>query len=186
MLLLVSCSQKNIFGTYTIHRPDDGIKIILDSNYRFNYTKKEGLSGWYTSGRWVAYKNAISLTSDKGLTSMNGSVIENITHGLMINKLQFFDFDDSLPLKGTRLTINDKIQKVTDSLGRIEVNTPIETLHIHFDKFDFFYETKNRESNDFKVYLLLGNNSEVYFSNIRYRVKRKSIVDHDGIKYKKE
>lgn len=183
-IAFASCKPQ-VTGVYAIHRSDDGTKLKLDSNHKFEYTHKEGLTQWRTFGTWATNTNTIILNSDEDITSINGDVEESVVPGMKLNRIQFFYFDKKTPINNTEIILNKNIRKQTDSVGVIITDIPIENIFIEFERIQFFYKSK-KKSNDYKIYLQLGNNSILFFANKEYIKKGNKLVSNEGEVLKKE
>lgn len=195
-VLTVNCanqkagSQKRAFieGTYVFKKKAvEGTigKLLLTQNRQFEYSYREGLAEYRTNGYYVIENNALILNSDTDFISKNGNVKELYTQGNNKTVLKFVN-PSNIPVKGLDVLLDGILFK-TDSVGEVNTTNTFKSIFSKFyTDFCFYYWKVNGTSNFLMVQLLPNSNSEIYFIESKFKIRRRSLLDEEGRVYVKE
>lgn len=176
-LIMLGCKpSKGIIGQYK-YKDGTEVKLLdIDSSKKFKYYHTLGLMSIYSEGEWWVMKDSLVLKSNPEITSVNGKVIES-RDSSDVYKLQVSDEYAKVKVQNLLVVINDKDSLYTNKEGQIKYSKPISTIFINYqERYDFFYDVQNKNSNSLDVYLIALNTSVKYFLLEKFLIRRAKLI----------
>lgn len=140
-----------------------------------------------SSGVWILDNDFIILNSDSSLTSVNGKTKEIYVSGLSEQVVKLFLENKNTPYPNVEATINDSIKMKSDELGKIKIRIPLRSILVNEPDFlvQYHYFVQSKQPIELEVYLTPISNSEIFFSNKKYKVNGQFLIDDLGNKLKR-
>lgn len=189
LALVFSCkaqknTQEKFIGTYKTKTEGVSGEIVLNKDSSFTYQYSAGLINTKSKGTWKLMDKAIVLKSSKEYMTNQIKVKEYMDKG----KIVITDSEKN-PIVGAYVVLgNNQSSLETNNSGFVEIgkNANIESFEIHYLGETYKYKIKNNNANSYDVTIYLADLSKTYFDNQKFKVKNKSLISNEGMKFTKE
>lgn len=190
LIFLVSCSSINYPGMYKYSRNgNDYVRILkLKQDSTFEYSHSYGLIEEESKGQWIAKNNILQINSNsiyntgtlevKQLDDSTGS------DSLLVQVISKFD---RIPLQHVAITLNHKETSYTNEYGQVFfsrfkkiTSVKVEYHDIYLSEIEILLKEKKIE-----VLLIEKDLSKRYFNNENWKIKGKTLINPDGLIFKK-
>lgn len=189
LALVFSCkaqknTQEKIIGTYKTITEGVSGEIILNKDTSFTYQYSTGLINTKSKGTWKLKDKTIVLKSSKEYLSNQIKVKEYMDKG----KIVITDSEKN-PIVGAYVVLGDDQSGLeTNDSGFVDIDKSanIESFEIHYLGETYKYKTTNNNTNSYDVTIYLDDLSKIYFDNQKFKIKNKSLISNEGMKFTKE
>jgi hypothetical protein len=187
LILVFSCkAQKNVQGKIIGTYKTEGVsgEIILKKDSSFTYQYNAGLINTKSKGTWELTDKTLILKSNQKYLTNQIKVKEYIDKGKII-----ITDSEKNPIIGAYVVLdNNQNGLETNDKGFVDIgkSANIESFEVHYLGETYKYKIANNETNSYGVTIYLADLSKTYFDNHKFKIKNKSLISNEGMKFVKQ